>query len=82
VPDALDPLGRTPIASMMKARIAEALRTIDEDKRGAVLVLVDDRGAQAHIAAKLNGSWKVAGGLSVPWETRKPTGWIGIEGAW
>jgi hypothetical protein len=80
----LDPLGRTPLAEGMKRQIQSALAEIPEGKRGALLVVADENGARAMLAAKIGstGDWKIAAGIGVPWKERKPTGWIGVQGAW
>lgn len=84
----LDELGRVPIAEGMKRRIDEALRIIPtlpdgRPARGALLVLGDETGVRAHLAARVGERWKVAGALGVPWEhPRRPSGWVGIEGYW
>jgi hypothetical protein len=79
----LDPMGRTPIANGMKAKVAEIFKAVPKGKRGALLVFADDDGnAQAHLAAKLGDSWKVAGGGGFNWKTKRPAGYIGVEGYW
>lgn len=77
-----DPLGRTPIAEGMKRQIEEAFAVVPKGKRGALIVLADEHGARAHVAAKLNDRWKVAGGAGVPWHGDKPSGWVGVVGCW
>lgn len=78
----LDPLGRTPLADGMKRQIETAFAVVPDGKRGALLVVADDSGARAHLAAKLGSHWKVAAGVGVPWTGKKPTGWVGVMGAW
>lgn len=76
---------RTPITDAMKAQIADALKTIPEGKRGAVLLVADRHGVRAHLAARIGdrGDWKVAAGAGfVRSERKQLTGWVGIEGAW
>jgi hypothetical protein len=77
-----DPLGRTPLAEGMKAQIDAAFSVLPDGKRGALLVMADELGARAHLAAKLGTRWKVAAGAGVPWGGTKPSGWVGIMGAW
>lgn len=66
-PDAsvLDPLGRTPIANGLKAKVAQALGEIPEGKRGALIAIGNEHGGSLHLAARLGtrGDWKVAGGI-------------------
>jgi hypothetical protein len=80
----LDPLGRTPLSAGMKAQIDSALAEIPEGKRGALIVVADENGARAMLAAKIGskGDWKIAAGIGVHWKERKPQGWIGVQGAW
>lgn len=77
-----DALGRTPIAEGMKRQIEAAFDVVPKGKRGALLVIADEHGARAHLAAKIKGDWKVAGGASVPWTGEKPQGWVGVIGSW
>lgn len=77
-----DPLGRTPIAEGMKRQIEDAFKVIPDGKRGALLVVADEQGARALVAAKLGDHWKVAAGGGVPWSGGKPSGWVGVMGAW
>lgn len=79
MPD-LDPLGRPPIASAIKAAIDQAF--IGVDGRGALLIIADDQGTRAHLAAKFGEHWKVAGGGGVAWADKKPTGFVAIEATW
>jgi hypothetical protein len=78
----LDPLGRTPLAAGMKAQIDAALSEIPEGKRGAVVILFDEHGARAHLAARIKGTWKVAAGAGVPLKDGKPSGWVAVAGSW
>ncbi len=79
-PPALDPLGRTSIAEGMKRQIDEAFAGLQG--RGALIVIADEHGARAHLAAKLGDHWKVAAGVGVDWIGTKPVGWVGIIGSW
>ena len=76
-----DAFGRTPIADAVKAQIAAAFTTIPDGKTGALLVLVDERGARAHLAARLGGQWKVAAGAGRTWDG-DVSGSVAIAGAW
>jgi hypothetical protein len=78
----LDPFGRTPIADGMKRQITDTFAMVPEGKRGALLVVADEQGARAVLAAKFGEHWKIAGGGGVPWTGEKPTGWIGVIGSW
>lgn len=77
-----DALGRPLLAEGMKRQIDAAFATVPSGKRGAVLILANEHGATAHLAAKIGDHWKVAAGGGVPWKGEKPSGWIGIAGAW
>jgi hypothetical protein len=66
----------------MKALIDDAFSLVPEGKRGALLVIADEQGARAHLAAKLNDRWKVAAGLGVPWQGEKPSGWVAVQASW
>lgn len=77
-----DDLGRPPIASGLKAQVEAALQEIPDGKRGALVVLANEHGASAHLAARLNGNWKVAAGAGVPWKDGKPRGWVAVMGCW
>lgn len=83
VGESTDTFGRPSISEGMKRQVEDAFKVVPSDKRSAVLVIVDERGARAHLAARLNGQWKVAGGAAFPWVgEEKPSGWVGIVGAW
>jgi hypothetical protein len=79
-----DHLGRPVLAEGMKRQIEAALTLIPAGKRGALIVLADaeSKTARAYVAARLNDHWKVAAGAGVPWDGRKPEGWVGVMGAW
>lgn len=77
-----DPLGRTPIAEGMKRQIEDAFKVVPEGKRGALLVMADEHGARAHVAAKIGDRWKIAAGAGVPWTGDKPSGWVSVVGSW
>lgn len=83
-PPASDALGRPILAAGMKRQIEQAFTVVPEGKRGALLIIADETGARAHLAARIgdSGQWKVAAGAGRPWKGEKPAGWIGIVGAW
>lgn len=71
----------TPIGDAVKRSIAAAFAAVPDGKRGALLVIADQHGARAMVAARLGDSWKVAAGTSKPW--RGPvTAEVTIEGSW
>jgi Mg-chelatase subunit ChlD len=80
----LDPLGRTPLAAGMKAQIEATLREIPDGKRAALLVVADETGARAVVAAKIGpkGDWKIAAGLGTAWREPRPSGWVSVQGSW
>lgn len=72
---------RQPLAEGMRKQIAAHLATIPEGKKGALLVIADEHGARAHVAARINDNWKVAFEAGKPW--RGPvTGAVMVEGSW
>ncbi len=79
-----DELGRPYLDDAALQRLREAFLVIPEGKRGALILIADtsDKTARAHLAARLNGTWRVAAGGGFAWDTKKPSGWIGVEAAW
>lgn len=77
-----DAFGRTPISESVKASITQAFTAIEPGKTGALLVLVDERGARAHLAARFGAHWKVAAGGGWDWTGTRPTGTVAIVGSW
>ncbi len=76
-----DAYGRTPITDSVKQAIADAFAAVPAGKRGALLILVDEQGARAMLAARLGQHWKVAAGGGATW--RGPiTGQVAIEASW
>lgn len=66
-----------------RAAIAEALQTIPEGKRAAVIVSADAQGnAVATFAAKYGEHWKLAAGATYYLGETRPSGYVGIEGSW
>lgn len=59
----------------------QALASIPEGRRGALLVLVDQDGARAQVAAKLGGKWQLAAGADRPWDG-PIVGRIALAGSW
>jgi hypothetical protein len=51
---------RPPISEQARQLVAQAFRAVPADKRGALLVIADEQGARAHLAARLGDTWKVA----------------------
>lgn len=84
--DALtDTLARPTIAEGMKRRIEQEFAIVPKGKRGALILLVDERSARLHVAANLDGkgNWKVAAGGGVPYTgPKKPEGFVGLLGSW
>lgn len=78
-----DDRGRTPIADGMKQQITAAFQAVPAGKRGALLVIADEHGARAHLAAKIGDSWKVAGGAGVAWRAPQSAAYyVAVEGSW
>jgi hypothetical protein len=82
VTEGLDARGRPEISNWMKAKIERELAAIPDGKRGALVVIGDEQGARAHLAARIGDRWKVAAGAGVDWMNRKPRGEIAVEYAW
>lgn len=78
-----DNLGRTPIADAVKRDIVKAFALVPDGKRGALLIVGTQDGATAHLAARINENWRVAGGVGVPWIAPKQTTFfVAVEGSW
>ena len=77
---AVDDLGRPSIAPSIKAQIDQAFDGLEG--RGAVLIIADETGTRAHLAAKLNDHWKVAAGAGWTWADKKPSGFVTIAATW
>ena len=75
-----DALGRQDVSPSIKASIENAF--VGVDGRGALLVIADETGTRAHLAAKLGDHWKVAGGGGVNWADTKPTGFVAVQATW
>jgi hypothetical protein len=63
------------------ASLADAFQAIPNGKRGALIIVTDQDGARALVAAKLGAHWQLAGGADKPW-TGPITGQIVVAGAW
>ena len=72
---------RPSISEQAKQKVAEALNAIPDGKRGATIFIADGDSARIHLAAKLNGEWKVALTGSRKW-TGALSGEITVVGAW
>lgn len=77
-----DPFDRPPIAPSIKAAIDQAFQGLDASDRGALLIIADEQGTRAHLAAKLNDHWRVAAGAGWQWAEKKPSGFVAIEASW
>lgn len=69
------------VPSETKDRINVAFSALPADKRGALLILVDEKGARAHFAARLGDHWKVAAGAGKPWDGPVHAE-VAIEASW
>jgi hypothetical protein len=72
----------TPLTDATKARIDTALSVIPEGKRGALLLVADEQGTRAYLAARLGDHWQLAAGAGVAWEDRKPYGFVALQASW
>jgi hypothetical protein len=77
-----DELNRPDIATPIKDAIARAFTAVPEGKRGAFLVVADEKGTRVHLAAKFGDSWKVAGGGGWAYGTKRPSGYVAVEASW
>ncbi len=77
-----DALGRPEVGQTIKQAITTAFAVVPEGKRGALLVIATEDGARAHLAARINGNWKVAAGAGWAWETRAIGGFCAVEATW
>lgn len=71
----------TPIADAVRVSIRDAFTAVPKGKRGALLVIADEHGARATVAANIGGSWRVAAGAAKPWNG-PVTGTVAIIGSW
>lgn len=56
-------------------------QALPEGKKGAMVVIADEQGARAHLAAKIGDHWKVAFEAGKPWHG-PVTGQIELAGVW
>lgn len=75
-----DDLGRPTVAPSIKDAIDASFKGVQG--RGALLVIADEHGTRAQLAAKYGEHWRVAGGAGFDWAEKKPAGFIGIERVW
>ena len=62
---AYDALGRPPITPAVRTDLRDAFEGLTG--RGALIVIADEQGARATLAAKLGEHWQVAAGAGVAW---------------
>lgn len=74
-------MSATPIGDAVKASINDAFLAVPDGKRGALLVIADEHGARAMVAARIGDNWKVAAEASKPWDG-PVTGTVSIIGSW
>lgn len=72
---------RASIDAQAKKLVAESLSEIPDGKRGALLVIADEHGARAHVAARINGDWKVSMAAGREWDG-EVTGQVAVVGSW
>jgi hypothetical protein len=68
----LDELGRPYVGDDTKHVIREALDALPTNKRGALLLIADESGTRAHLAARIGDHWKVAAGSGFSGRTNVP----------
>lgn len=68
-------------AKSVHGSLDEAFQAIPANHRGALLVIADQDGARAMVAAKLGANWSVAAGASKPWHG-KIEGQVSLLGSW
>jgi hypothetical protein len=76
----VDALGRPDIAQPIRDEITRAFQHVKG--RGALLIIADETGTRAHLAAKFGDHWKVAAGGGFAWDTKQPVGFIAVEAVW
>jgi hypothetical protein len=79
-----DQFGRPFIEDADRQRVREAFSAIPKNKRAALLLIADTdtKAVRAHLAANINGTWKVAAGGGWIVSEKRPSGWIAVEAAW
>lgn len=68
-------------AKSVHATMETALAAIPPEKRAALLIQATPNGAQAMVAARINGTWEVAAGGQVALHD-KPSWNVALMGAW
>jgi hypothetical protein len=63
------------------ASIGDAFQAIPHGKRGALLIVADERGTELMLAAKLGDHWQLAAGGGKTWDG-SIQGKIAIAGSW
>ena len=86
MPKETDELGRPVLQDGdLKEAINAAFSTIPPGKKGT-FVLVADKGSdtvRAHVAANIDGHWKVAAGAGWEWGKKDPkTAFVAVSGSW
>lgn len=61
--------------------MAESFAAVPDGKRGALVVIADEHGSRALLAAKLGDHWKVAAGGGADW-AGPVTGTVAVVGSW
>lgn len=61
--------------------LESAFKAIPDGKRGALLVVADQDGARALLAARIGHNWQLAGGVDKAW-AGPVQGQVVIQGAW
>ncbi|HXG72302.1 MAG TPA: hypothetical protein VNJ04_16955 [Gemmatimonadaceae bacterium] len=77
-----DELGRPEVGKSIKDSIATAFAVVPEGKRGALLIIATEDGARAHLAARINGTWRVAAGAGWAWDSRTVGAFAAVEAVW
>lgn len=72
---------RSPIADAVKQSIADAFSAVPDGKRGALIVVADEHGARAMLAAKIGEHWLVAAEGAKPW-AGPVTGTVSVQASW
>jgi hypothetical protein len=81
---ALPELPRGPLSAAFTREVEQQLAAhIPPGKRGALLTVVDETGAQISVAAALDadGDWKLAGNVDAKWGG-EVSGTVMLSGSW
>lgn len=65
----------------LHSALAETLAFVPDGKRGALVAVATEDGAQLMLAAKLGSHWQLAAGGEKPWHAPL-TGKVQIVGVW